>query len=596
MMDHFRVNSKDLFFILKEQLSYGSLCRLDRYKDLNEKTLDMLVNEAISFARGVVAPLQAIGEVSGVDFGGGSVTGPKEFKEAFRQYGGDGWIAAARNTEYGGQGFPHMMRIVINDLMYGACQSFNMAPSLTHGAAHLIESFGSDVLKRLFVPNMFKGAWAGTMCLTESEAGSNLAATQTTAIPDGDAYRIKGIKVFISWGDHDLTENIIHLTLARIQGAPAGVGGISLFVVPKIRVEKDGSLGRPNDVVCTGVEEKLGLHASPTCVLNFGARDGCIGHLCGRENKGLSHMFQMMNSARINTGVSGMGIAGTAYLNALAYTVQRRQGRDITGSKTGDVAIIDHPDVRRMLLWMKASVDGMRSMIYSCAFWQDFALELPQGPERDHYANLVDFMIPIIKACCSEWGFRVCETAIQCLGGYGYCKDYPLEQYLRDVKILSLYEGTNGIQAMDLLGRKMIIREGACYQAFRTEVISFCRKHQEHSCLGQQIKALARAIQQLHQTTGKLADMKKKDPLQWASRSYPMLMVFGEISMAWRLLDMALVAFDRSRQKGRKRDFYRGKVLQATFFVDETLPRTLATMDTCLREGREVVEMPERAF
>jgi hypothetical protein len=307
-------------------------------------------------------------------------------------------------------------------------------------------------------------------------------------------------------------------------------------------------------------------------------------------------MFQMMNSARINTGVSGMGIASTAYLNALAYTLQRRQGRDITGSKTGDVAIIDHPDVRRMLLWMKASVDGMRSMIYSCAFWQDFALELPQGSERDHYANLVDFMTPIIKACCSEWGFRVCETAIQCLGGYGYCKDYPLEQYLRDVKILSLYEGTNGIQAMDLLGRKMIIREGACYQAFRTEIMSFCRKHQEHTGLGQQIKALAKAMQQLHQTTGKMADMKKKDPLQWASRSYPMLMVFGEISMAWRLLDMALVACDPSRQKGRKKDFYRGKVFQARFFVDETLPRTLATMNTCLREGREVVDMPERAF
>ena len=596
MMDHFKVNPKDLFFILREQLSYGSLCRLDRYKELSESAFDMLVTEAVSFARGVVAPLQAIGEASGVSFGGGSVTCPREFKEAFRQYGEDGWTAAARNTEYGGQGFPHMMRIVINDLMYGACQSFNMAPSLTHGAAHLIESFGSDALKRLFVPKMFKGAWAGTMCLTESEAGSNLAAIQTTAIPDGNAFRLKGSKIFISWGDHDLTENIIHLVLARIQGAPPGVKGISLFVVPKIRVEKDGSLGRPNDVVCTGVEEKLGLHASPTCMLNFGAGDGCIGYLCGKENKGLAHMFQMMNSARINTGVSGMGIASTAYLNALAYTAQRRQGQDITGSKAGDVAIIDHPDVRRMLLWMKASVDGMRSMIYSCAFWQDFALELPQGPERDHYANLVDFMTPIIKACCSEWGFRVCETAIQCLGGYGYCKDYPLEQYLRDVKILSLYEGTNGIQAMDLLGRKMIIREGACYQAFRTEIISFCRKHQEHSGLGQQVKALERVMQHLHQATGKLADMKKNDPRQWASRSYPMLMVFGEISMAWRLLDMALVALDLSRKKGRKSDFYRGKVMQATFFIDQTLPGTLTSMQTCLREGREVVEMPERAF
>jgi hypothetical protein len=291
-----------------------------------------------------------------------------------------------------------------------------------------------------------------------------------------------------------------------------------------------------------------------------------------------------------------MGIASTAYLNALTYARQRRQGRDIAGSKTGDVAIIDHPDVRRMLLWMKATVDGMRSMIYSCAFWQDFALELPQGPEKEHHVNLVDFMTPIIKACCSEWGFRVCETAIQCLGGYGYCKDYPLEQYLRDVKILSLYEGTNGIQAMDLLGRKMTVRGGACYQAFRSEITSFCRKHENHPGLGQQVSVLAGVMRHLKQATGELADMKKKDPLQWASRSYPMLMVFGEISMAWRLLDMALVAYNPSRKTGRKTDFYRGKICQARFYVDETLPGTLAKIDACLKGGREVVEIPERAF
>ena len=595
-MSHFKVNPKDLFFILKEQLSYGSLCRLDRYKDLNELTYDMLVTEAMGFARGVVAPLQEIGEANGISYRNGSVSCPEEFRQAFKQYGEDGWIAAARNTEYGGQGFPHMMRIIINDLMYGACQSFNMAPSLTHGAAHLIESFGSEALKQLFVPKMFKGTWSGTMCLTESEAGSNLAAIQTTAIPDGDAFRIKGSKVFISWGDHDLTENIIHLVLARIEGVPPGVEGLSLFVVPKIRVDDDGRLVQANDVVCTGVEEKLGLHASPTCSLSFGARDNCIGYLCGTENKGLAHMFQMMNSARINTGVSGMSIASTAYGNALTYAMQRRQGRDMTGSKTDDVTIINHPDVRRMLLWMKGIVDGMRSMIYGCAFWQDLALELPDGPEKEHYTNIVDFMTPIIKACCSEWGFRVCETAIQCLGGYGYCRDYPLEQYLRDVKIMSLYEGTNGIQAMDLLGRKMNIRGGACYRSFQTEITSFCRKHQDHSGLGNQIKALARAMRQLHQTTERLGNIKKSDPLQWASRAYPMLRVFGEITMTWRILDMALIAFDQSNKKGRKYDFYRGKVYQATYYVDETIPRSLASMETCLREGREVVEMPEKAF
>src|SRR5208282_2222095 len=257
-----------------------------------------------------------------------------------------------RDPEYGGQGFPHMMRIVVNDFMYGACQSFNMAPSLTHGAAHLIESFGTKELKELYVANMFSGKWAGTMALTEANAGSNLGALRSTAYREGDHFKIKGNNIFISWGDHDLTENIIHLLLARIEGAPEGVGGITLFVVPKVRILPDGSLGEPNDVLCGGVERKLGLHASPTCQLIFGDNDACIGYLCGQENKGLSHMFQMMNAARINTGVSGMTLASTAYQNALAYTKERIQGSCLAGKKPGAVPIIDHPDVRRMLLWM----------------------------------------------------------------------------------------------------------------------------------------------------------------------------------------------------------------------------------------------------
>jgi alkylation response protein AidB-like acyl-CoA dehydrogenase len=503
-MGHFKVNQKDIFFILKEQLQYGALVTLDRYDGLSEKVFDMLVSEAIKFARGVVEPLQEIGEKNGVNFEDGIVSCPAEFRKAFSQYGQDGWIAAARDPEYGGQGFPHMMRIIVNDLMYGACQSFNMAPSLTHGAAHLIESFGTDELKERFIPKMFDGTWAGTMCLTEPDAGSNLAGIQTTAYPEGDHFKIKGSKIFISWGDHDLAENIIHLLIARIEGAPEGIKGISLFIVPKIKVNPDGSLGEPNDVVCTAVENKLGLHGSPTCALTFGANDDCVGYLCGQPNMGLAHMFQMMNAARINTGVSGMTLASTAYQNALEYTKARTQGRDVAGRKPGDVPIIDHPDVRRMLLWMKATVDGMRSMIYTGAFWQDYALELPEGEEKLHYQNLVDFMTPIIKAYCSDMGFRVCETAIQCLGGYGYCKEYPLEQYLRDAKIMSLYEGTNGIQSMDLLGRKMRINNGAPYIAFKTELGNFLESHQDHPHLGAKVRDLAAAFERVDQMAAEL--------------------------------------------------------------------------------------------
>ena len=595
-MSHFKVNQKDLFFILKEQLKYGSLCSLARYKDLNEKTFDLLVTEAISFARGVVDPLQEIGEEHGVKFDNGKVACPPEFRDAFKQYGQDGWTAAARDPEYGGQGFPHMMRIVVNDLMYGACQAFNMAPSLTHGAAHLIESFGTDAQKQLFIPNMFNGTWAGTMCLTEPDAGSNLASLQTTAYPEGDHYKIKGSKIFISWGEHNLADNIVHLVLARIEGAPAGVRGISLFIVPKVRVNPDGSPGDANDVLCTAVEKKLGLHASPTCALAFGSHDDCIGFLCGETNRGLAHMFQMMNAARINTGVSGMSLAATAYLNALEYTRSRVQGRDVAGRKSGQVPIIDHPDVRRMLLWMKAMVDGMRSMIYAGAFWADLSSELPDEAQRSHYADLVDFMTPIIKAYCSDMGFRVCETAVQCLGGYGYCKDYPLEQYLRDAKIMSLYEGTNGIQSMDLMGRKMTIKKGACFAAFRQEIEAFCERNRLDEALGDRVRALAGVVERLGEAAAEMTARKEADPLLWAASTYPALMAFGDVTMAWRLLDLAILALPLADKKGSKYDFHRGKVYQAKYFVDITLPHTLATIETCLRPGREVVEIPINAL
>jgi alkylation response protein AidB-like acyl-CoA dehydrogenase len=595
-MGSLKVNQKDLFFILKEQLHYGRLCELERYLGLNEKALDLLVSEALRFGDGVVEPLNSIGEAHPPRFANGTVACPPEFREAFRQYGAHGWTAAARDTRYGGQGFPHMMRIVINDVMYGACQAFNMAPSLTHGAAHLIESFGEDWLKEFFVPKMYGGIWSGTMCLTEPNSGSNLAALETTAYRDGNHFKIRGNKIFISWGEHDISANIVHLVLARIEGAPEGVNGISLFVVPKLRVTPDGSVAGPNDVVCTGIEDKLGLHASPTAALTFGGRGECLGYLCGRENQGLAHMFQMMNSSRINTGVSGMTLASAAYQHALAYTRQRRQGRDPAGRKRGEVLLIEHPDVRRMLLWMKAGVDGMRSMIYAGAFWSDLALELPDGQERIHYGNLVEFMTPIIKAYCADMGFRVCETAMQCLGGYGYCRDYPIEQYLRDAKIMSLYEGTNGIQAADLMGRKMTIRGGGCFQAFRDEIETFCNVHRLDEDLGDRVRALAGVVERLWEASEEMPARRVSDPLLWAASTYPALMAFGEVAMAWRLLDLALTANRSAEKKGRLTDFYQGKRYQAKYFVDITLPHTLASVETFLRPGREVLEIPDNAF
>jgi 3-(methylthio)propanoyl-CoA dehydrogenase len=594
-MSHFKVNERDIFFILKEQLGYGSLCKLDRYRDLDIETLDMVVSEAAKFAKGVVGPLQETGDRHGVIYADGSVRCAPGFREAFSLCGQNGWIAATSDPEHGGQGFPRMLGIVINDLMYGASVSFHMAPSLTHGAGHLIESFGTKELKDRYIPKMFAGRWSGTMCLTEPQAGTNLASIRTKAIPDGDHYRIKGTKIFITWGDHDLTENIIHLVIARIEGAPAGVKGISLFVVPKIRVRDDGSLGEPNDVLCAGVEHKCGLHGSPTCVLNFGDNDDCIGYLCGEENKGLAHMFQMMNSARINVGVGGIGIAATAYQNALAYAKERIQGPDIGRRKSGEVPIIDHPDVRRMLLWMKATVEGMRSMAYTAGLWLDLAFESQDEQERERCRALVDFITPVVKAYCSDMCFRVCESAIQCLGGYGFTREYPLEQYLRDAKILSLYEGTNGIQSMDLMGRKLTMDGGAPIKAFLSELRAFCTRYADHTLIGDHVRSLVEAAVRLQELASIMRRTLETDPLQWASKTYPALLCFAEATMVWRLLDMAAIA-QRKIDDGDASEFYTGKVMQAMYFADVTLPALLARLEISGRPSREVVEMPEGAF
>ena len=595
-MSGFKLDEKSIFFILKEQLKYGRLCELERYRELDEMTLDMLINEGIKMAENEIAPLNPIGEAQGLKYDQGKVICPPEFKEVFESYGENGWIASVRDPEYGGQGFPTMLRIVLNEMMYGACTSFTMCPSLTHGAAHLIESFGTKEQKELYVPRMYSGEWAGTMCLTEAGAGSNLASLTTTAYREGDHFRIVGAKQFISWGDHDLADNIIHLLLARIEGAPAGIKGISLFIVPKIKVNPDGSMGEPNDVFCAGFEEKMGLHASPTCRLIFGENNNCEAYLCGPENMGLPQMFQMMNSARINTGVSGMALAGAAYSAALDYCKNRFQGSDIARRKSGDVPIIDHPDVRRMLLWMKGAVDGMRALIYNTAYWEDLSHNLPDGEEKTRAKRLVDFMTPIVKAYCSDIGFKVCEVAVQCLGGYGYCRDYPLEQYLRDAKIMSLYEGTNGIQSMDLMGRKMNIDEGANFAAFRAAIDSFCREESGHPVLGSRVQALAKTCESLWALAETMRGRMKKDPLQWASGTYPALMAFGDVAVCWLLLDLAVKAGPKAAEDGQNKEFYQGKVMQATYFVDVTLPHTEANMINSLREGREVVEIPDGAF
>ncbi len=600
MAEHYRVREDEIFFILNEELDYGSLCKYKRYEELSPETLDMLVREAIRFAKGVLEPLHHEGERHGVIFENGSVHLTPGFRDAFKKMGENGWIAVSRDTTYGGMGFPQMMRIVINEFLYGSCLCMNFLSSLTHGAGHLIESFADENLKKIFVPNMYSGRWSGTMALTEPNAGSSLANIKTKAKREGKYFKISGIKQFITYAEHDLTENIIHLLLARIEGAPSGTKGISLFIVPKIWVNEDGTLGEPNDIICAGVEKKMGLHAAPTCLMSFGENNQCKAYLCGQENRGLPHMFQMMNEARVNIGVCSMSIASSAYLNALEYCKTRIQGFDIARRYKEEVPIIYHPDIRRMLLWMKAVTEGLRSLIYTTAYYMDIALEDPDESKRRHYKLLLDFLTPIIKGYGADLCFRVCETAIQCLGGYGYCKDYPLEQYMRDSKIFSIFEGTNGIQALDLLGRKMRIDSGKAYRAFFKEIDLFLKENSNNKNFLNEIAIFKDAIKELKRASDIMIERMDVDPLQSASYSFPLLECYGDIVLSWRLLNMAIISDNllskMSDRSGRKAYLYKGKIFQARYFIDVFLPQTIARLKSCIRDGREIAEIPDESF
>ncbi|MGD9211005.1 MAG: acyl-CoA dehydrogenase family protein, partial [Desulfobacteraceae bacterium] len=455
---------RDVEFVIHEQLKVEELCKNELFAEYNRKTIDLVLSEARNFAIKEMLPTQKEADEQGCKFENGNVTTPECFKKVWELYKEGEWLAMTEDPKWGGQGMPHTVAMAANDYFEGANSSFMMYPGLTHGAALLVEKFGTEKQKELFLKNMFSGKWTGTMLLTEPEAGSDVGALTTTAKKNDDGtYFITGNKIFISSGDHDLAENIIHPVLARIEGAPAGTKGISLFLVPKYRVNDDGSLGEFNDVVCTGLEEKMGIHGNATCSLTLGGKGECIGTLLGEENKGMRAMFLMMNAARLNVGMQGMSCASASYMNALTYARERIQGRNILKMMDKDapgVPIIQHPDVRRMLMNMKVFTDGIRSLIYYTGNLFDQVKVAVSEEEKLKYNSLIDLLIPICKGYVTDRAFEVCSTGIQVYGGYGFIKEYPQEQLLRDCRITMIYEGTNGIQAMDLLGRKLGMNKG----------------------------------------------------------------------------------------------------------------------------------------
>jgi len=579
----YKVNYRDIEFNLFEYLNIQDLGKTEKYQGLGKAEFGAVIGEALKFAQKEIDPLWKASDEIGCKFENNIVKTPPGFKEAYHKLAANGFLAMDTPTTYGGQGLPLVITSVANEFFIGSCVAFSMYPGLSRGAAHLIETFGEKALAEKFVPNMYNGKWGGTMCLTEPQAGSAVGDITTTATPEGDHFKIKGGKIFISSGDHDLTENIIHLVLARVEGDAPGTRGISLFVVPKIRVKEDGSIGEANDVKTVNIEHKLGIKGSSTCTLSFGDEDTCIGYLVGEQSKGMSMMFQLMNEARIAVGLQGQATAAAAYQCSLDYAQERTQG--------GNKAIIDYPDVRRMLMTQKAFTEGMRALLLYASYLEDQART---GKDEGKVARLqgrVDLLVPVCKAYCTDMGFRTTELALQVYGGYGYITEYPAEQYLRDIKIASIYEGTNGIQALDLIGRKLGINNGQLFRELYEDLNGFCTQQAEHPAFKKEVESFKKSLDQLGQVTlkfGEWAMAKNFDLPQLHAVNY--LYNMGDVILSWILLDQAILALGKLealwKEKGAGDEgakakvceeddearFLEGKVKSARFFISNILP------------------------
>ncbi|MBA4368340.1 MAG: acyl-CoA dehydrogenase [Desulfobacterium sp.] len=607
---------RDVDFVLYEQLEAENLVKLDRYKDLNKKMFDMVVTEARNFAIKEILPLNEEGDKIGLTFENNQVIVPECFHRPFKLFREGEWIAMNEDPEVGGQGFPHLITQACMEYIMGADFSFSAFGMVCHGAAKMIELFGTEKQKELFLKKVYSGEWGGSMVLTEPGAGSDVGALTTTAVKNSDGtYSISGNKIFITCGEHNMQENIIHPVLARIEGAPAGTKGISIFTVPKIWVNDDGSLGEPNDIVCTGIEEKMGLHASPTTALTFGGKGKCRGYLLGEENKGMKVMFYMMNEARLGVGALGLFNSSCAYLYAINYAKERVQGRDLADFLNKDaqpVTILRHPDVRRMLLGMKAYMEGMRSLIYYTAYLFDKEANEKNKEQKEIITGLIEILTPIIKSYCTDRGFECTVQAMQVYGGYGYTADYPVERLMRDSKINSIYEGTNGIQAMDLLARKLGMKKGMVFMSFLGEIQKIIAKAKETKRLESLAKKLEETIGRLGEVAMHIGKTAMSPDMKVAfSFASPFLDVMGDVIMAWMLLWRATVAApklnnligdatgeDRLEKinKNKNAAFYEGQIQSARHFIETVLPVTIGRMNSIQSNSSAVVDIPEAAF
>jgi acyl-CoA dehydrogenase len=575
-MSEYLAPLKDMQFVLRELAPLDTLTALPGCEEVNLELAMAILEEAGKFANGVLSPLNASGDREGARWQDGEVRTASGWREAYRHFVEGGWNALSCNPAFGGQGLPRLVSALVEEMWNGANVSFGLCPMLTRGAIEALELRGSEAQKRMYLPKLVSGEWTGTMNLTEPQAGSDLAAVRTKALPQPDgSYRLHGQKIFITYGEHDLTGNIVHLVLARTPDAPEGVKGISLFVVPKFLVNEDGSLGARNDVRCASIEHKLGIHASPTAVLAFGDNDGAVGWLVGEENRGLEIMFIMMNAARFSVGLEGIGLAERATQRAVAYAKERVQGTEL-GSKSRDkVSIVRHPDVRRMLMLMKSRTEALRALACVVAMSMDLAHAHPDEATRVRHQAFVDLMIPVVKGWSTESSVEIASLGVQVHGGMGFIEETGAAQHLRDARITPIYEGTTGIQAADLIGRK-IARDGG--QAMRALLVQMrgdanLLAREDDASLAAISDALASGITALEQAVEFIVATYASDVRKASVGAVPLLELLGIVASGWQMARAARISRLRLREGTGDAGLYTAKLHTARFYADHVLSR-----------------------
>ena len=578
---------REMRFVYQELFDFDAVQALPGLEEVSADLVDTVLEEAAKICQEVLHPLNRSGDEEGCHFENGVVRTPAGFKEAYKLFAEGGWTSLNCDPEYGGQGMPKLVNSLVEEMICSANLSFGMYPGLTHGAYTALHGYASDELKALYLPKMVSGEWTGTMCLTEPHCGTDLGLLRTKAIPQADgSYKVTGTKIFISAGEHDMADNIIHLVLARLPDAPKGVKGISLFLVPKFLPDADGNAGPRNGVACGAIEHKMGIKASATCVMNF---DDATGWLVGEPNKGMRAMFAMMNEERIAVGMQGLGLAEASYQGAVTYARERLQGRSLTGTKRPDLAadpLLVHPDVRRMLLTQRALNEGGRALAAWVSREHDMATYHPDPAKRQEAEDFVALMTPIVKAFLTDNGFEATNLGVQVFGGHGYIREHGMEQYVRDARIAQIYEGANGVQALDLVGRKLPAHMGRYLRRFFHPVFEFIETRQEDESLAEFVGPLAKAFGRLQQATALVARKGMSNPDEAGAASVEYLHLFGYVAFAYLWARSAEIALKKA--DADETGFYKAKLATARFFMARILPRTSALF-AALSAGNETL-------